>query len=93
MDKTFLLVIILTLSGCQQMMDTFGLSRNKPDEYGIVELPPLTIPPNYKTLPQPVEESKKSRALEKAKAIFDSPQKIAQDSKAPKASKTPKDIS
>jgi len=74
--RHFLLImwIPFLVSGCQQMRQTFGLERNSPDEYETLDLPPLTLPPDYQYLPQPVAEEK-SLARERARAILMKKQK------------------
>jgi hypothetical protein len=41
----------LLLSGCDSLKDTFGLSRDTPDEFNVTPAPPLTIPKDYKLSP------------------------------------------
>ena len=45
-----LLIIILTLSffhGCSGLKDSAGVNRKTPDEFQVIENPPLVIPPDY----------------------------------------------
>ena len=45
-----LLIIILTLSffhGCSGLKESAGVNRKTPDEFKVIENPPLVIPPNY----------------------------------------------
>lgn len=39
------------LSGCGGLADTLGLGRNAPDEFAVVERPPLAIPPGFDLRP------------------------------------------
>ena len=49
-------VASLGLNGCGSN-DKVGFSRSLPDEFAIISLPPLSLPPNYNLLP-PNSESK-----------------------------------
>lgn len=41
----------MLLSGCSQVRDTLGLDYSAPDEFGVHELPPLSLPPEYDVTP------------------------------------------
>lgn len=40
-------VAALLLSACGEVRESLGLGRNAPDEFAVVEHPPLTMPPDY----------------------------------------------
>jgi hypothetical protein len=44
-------VSLLTLVGCSGAAETLGLGRNAPDEFAVVDHPPLSLPPDYALRP------------------------------------------
>lgn len=51
--KRFILVTAAlgTLAACSDVKQTVGLGRNSPDEFNVVENPPLTLPPDFTLRP------------------------------------------
>jgi hypothetical protein len=47
--RSFLIfgVFALLLSACGEVREDLGLGRNPPDEFAVVERPPLAMPPDY----------------------------------------------
>lgn len=41
----------LMLTGCSGFVDALGLGRNPPDEFAVVDRPPLAVPPNFDLRP------------------------------------------
>ena len=60
MKKIICIFIIsnLFLLSCGKVRDSAGVNRKVIDEYGVVENPPLVIPPNFNLLPPEQIESK-----------------------------------
>ncbi len=64
------LVLTLALAGCSGAAETLGLGRNAPDEFAVVERPPLSMPPEFALRPpqpgaaRPQEVSVQSNAEE-----------------------------
>lgn len=60
--------LLLTLSGCSGVADALGFGRNPPDEFAVVERPPLAMPPDFELrppkpgAPRPQEVSMPERA-------------------------------
>jgi hypothetical protein len=60
--------LLLMLGGCSGAADAIGLGRNAPDEFAVVERPPLSLPPDYELrpprpgAPRPQEVSMPDRA-------------------------------
>jgi hypothetical protein len=56
------------LAGCSDITDTLGLGRNPPDEFAVVDRPPLALPPDFDLrppqpgAPRPQDESTNKRA-------------------------------
>ncbi|MEJ0061942.1 MAG: DUF3035 domain-containing protein [Alphaproteobacteria bacterium] len=46
-----LLLLPLLLSACGETREVFGLGRVTPDEFAVVDRPPLAIPPDFKLRP------------------------------------------
>ena len=63
-----LLGAMLALAGCSNPAETLGLGRNPPDEFAVVERPPLSLPPDFELkpprpgAPRPQEISTDNRA-------------------------------
>ena len=55
MKKIFLLFPFLLLAACTgtEVKETLGMERQSPDEFRVVSRPPLSLPPDFNTLPQP----------------------------------------
>ena len=53
MKHFFLLLLILSLLfySCEKVRESAGVNRKSPDEFAIVENPPLIIPPDYNLIP------------------------------------------
>lgn len=45
------LCLALALGGCSDTAETLGLGRNPPDEFAVVERPPLSMPPIFTLKP------------------------------------------
>lgn len=43
--------LVLVLGACEGAADTLGLGRNSPDEFAVVDRPPLSMPPDYDLRP------------------------------------------
>jgi len=62
--------LTLCLSACGGMADSLGLGRNAPDEFAVVERPPLSLPPDFSLrpprpgAPRPQETSMSNKASE-----------------------------
>ncbi|MDD2324567.1 MAG: DUF3035 domain-containing protein [Alphaproteobacteria bacterium] len=44
-------VALMALAGCGGTADALGLGRNAPDEFAVVDRPPLSMPPNFDLRP------------------------------------------
>ncbi len=53
MSRLFLAVLVLPLAlgACGETRETLGLGRVSPDEFAVVDRPPLVVPPDYKLRP------------------------------------------
>ena len=52
MKRFFLAALLLpALAACSDVKDTVGLGRNSPDEFTVVENPPLAMPPDFTLRP------------------------------------------
>jgi hypothetical protein len=51
--KTYIyaLALVMLLAACSDVKETVGLGRNTPDEFDVVNNPPLTIPPDFTLRP------------------------------------------
>ena len=62
--------VIVSLSGCEQTREAFGLQKSAPDEFAVVTRAPLAIPPDYGLRPptpgaqRPQETTTKNEAKE-----------------------------
>ena len=60
--------LLAALAGCGDVADTLGLGRNPPDEFAVVDRPPLALPPDFELrppkpgAPRPQEENTTKRA-------------------------------
>lgn len=43
--------LVLALGGCEGTADSLGFGRNSPDEFAVVDRPPLSLPPDYDLRP------------------------------------------
>lgn len=43
----FMAFAFLTLTACGEMRESLGLGRNQPDEFAVVDRPPLSMPPEF----------------------------------------------
>jgi hypothetical protein len=41
------LLALLSLSGCGGVRESLGLGRNPPDEFAVIDRPPLSMPPDF----------------------------------------------
>ena len=48
---TLMATLLVALSGCGGAADTLGLGRNAPDEFAVVDRPPLSLPPDFDLRP------------------------------------------
>ena len=64
--KFFLIVCIFLLSSCQGVKDALeGKRRSKSgDEFLVEKKNPLTVPPNFDELPEPVDTAKENLAAD-----------------------------
>ena len=64
--KFFLIAAIFLLNSCQGVKDALeGKRRSKSgDEFLVEKKNPLTIPPNFEDLPEPVDSTKENNASE-----------------------------
>ncbi|MER2520012.1 MAG: DUF3035 domain-containing protein [Bdellovibrionales bacterium] len=68
---TFLGVASVALSGCNSARESLGLGRTPPDEFAVVDQPPLSIPPDFglrppmpgMPRPQAVDSSERAKEL------------------------------
>ena len=44
-------LMLLSLAACGGVADTLGLGRNPPDEFAVVDRPPLSLPPDFELRP------------------------------------------
>lgn len=51
--RSFLLLGVagLSLAGCGELREDLGFGRNSPDEFAVVDRPPLSMPPDYSLRP------------------------------------------
>jgi hypothetical protein len=40
-------LVLVTLTACGNVRESLGLGRNPPDEFSVVDRPPLSMPPDY----------------------------------------------
>ena len=62
------LIIIITCNiffGCSKIRQSAGVTRKAPDEFQVIENPPLVIPPNYSLVPPDQLEEKNIDNIEK----------------------------
>jgi Protein of unknown function (DUF3035) len=61
-------VLVFGLTGCSSLKETLGLGRNAPDEFAVVDRPPLSLPPEFDLkppkpgAPRPQDETTENRA-------------------------------
>jgi hypothetical protein len=63
--------LVAVLAGCSDVADSLGLGRNPPDEFAVVDRPPLAMPPDFELRPprpgaprpQDVNTSKKASTM------------------------------
>ena len=63
-----LLIVSLILNffiGCSRVRESAGVTRKSPDEFQVVNNPPLVIPPNYKLVPPDQLQEKNIENIEK----------------------------
>jgi len=51
LSRLTLLGLALALAGCSDTAEILGLGRNPPDEFAVVERPPLSMPPEFALRP------------------------------------------
>lgn len=64
-------LILLTLSACTNLRESLGLGRSAPDEFSVVDRPPLSLPPDFglrppqpgMLRPQEVDQSKRASEI------------------------------
>ena len=62
------LIIFLTCNiffGCSKIRQSAGVTRKAPDEFQVIENPPLVIPPNYNLIPPDQLQEKNIENIEK----------------------------
>ncbi len=71
MERTKVLIAVCMaalLAGCSDVTDTLGFGRNPPDEFAVVDRPPLSMPPDFDLrpprpgAPRPQDTETKQRA-------------------------------
>lgn len=69
--KTFLALTLaaLVLTGCSGIRNMAGLDKNSPDEFAIVNQPPLSMPPDYTLRPPRPGEPSPQNVTSTAQAI------------------------
>ena len=60
----YILIIIITLSGCSKVRESAGVNRKIIDEFQVIENPPLVIPPDFNLLPPDQLQEKKIEDIE-----------------------------
>ncbi|MGE0108575.1 MAG: DUF3035 domain-containing protein [Bdellovibrionales bacterium] len=50
-SRLLLCTSLLALAGCSGMSDTLGLGRSSPDEFAVIDRPPLSLPPDFSLRP------------------------------------------
>ena len=67
--KIYYLLIIFLISsiffGCSKIRESAGVNRKVPDEFQVIENPPLVIPPNYSLVPPDQLQEKNIENIEK----------------------------
>jgi hypothetical protein len=69
----FVCVTLLSLTACQETRDFMGLTNVPPDEFAVVDNPPLSIPPDFNLRPpRPGAQSKQANNPSEtaAKALY-----------------------
>jgi len=62
----FLLPLVFITAGCDKTKEVLGLKRERPDEFQVIERPPLSMPPGYGLRPpHPGEEGKAMHSPQK----------------------------
>jgi len=51
LSKTLLLFCVICLAACGSLREDLGLGRNPPDEFLVMDRPPLIMPPDYAIKP------------------------------------------
>jgi len=51
LNRVVVLGLILALGACANTADSLGLGRNAPDEFAVVDRPPLSLPPDFDLRP------------------------------------------
>jgi len=51
LNRYAVLGLVLALGACSNAADTLGLGRNAPDEFSVVDRPPLSLPPDFELRP------------------------------------------
>ena len=62
------LIVFLTCNiffGCSKIRQSAGVTRKAPDEFQVIENPPLVIPPNYNLIPPDQLQEKNIENIEK----------------------------
>jgi predicted small secreted protein len=97
MKSTRLLIVLslaaVMLAGCGDVRENLGLGRDVPDEFAVVDRPPLSMPPDF-TLRPPAPGAPRPQAVNTSQSASNLlfgvksdalPQKDAQDSSVEKA--------
>ena len=89
--------LVLSASACSNVRETFGLTKQPPDEFTVVRKPPLVIPPNFSLRPPATagleQATDTTQTLGKAKqALFGQPSVTGTTTTAGKATATAKSI-
>ena len=64
-----ILAMTFVLQGCSTMGKIFGTSKNPPDEFAVVNQPPLALPPDYALVPPRPGEPSAQNVTPSAQAI------------------------
>ena len=61
----FFVAVIFFFNGCEKVRESAGVNRKSPDEFNVVENPPLVIPPDYSLVPPDQLQEKNIDDIEK----------------------------
>lgn len=55
-----LMIVSSILTGCEPTREVLGFKRNSNDEFAVATTPPLTNPPDFTKLPEPIDQYSRS---------------------------------
>ena len=65
------LLLIIFLSGCENLKKGLGIAKDNPNEFLIEKRDPLVLPPDYKILPPDSKTAKKEIKENSLKSVLD----------------------